>query len=57
MKWIWMGLRFAALTMVISHWGALKNCHWSLVAAWLHGVIGMMGWRPCEAWTNKRLRL
>jgi hypothetical protein len=23
--------------------------------AWMHEVIGMIGWRPCEAWTNKRL--
>jgi len=33
-------LKFAALTT------AVKEC-WN---------IGIMGWRPCEAWANKRLR-
>jgi hypothetical protein len=58
--------------IVISHWslGSYLKCgHWSLVInscmgawvhgcmdAWMHEVIGMIGWRPCEAWTNKLLR-
>ena len=55
LTWIWMKFRFAALTAVIGHLSlvigkllkvrSLVSSHWSLVAAWLHGVIGMLGWR------------
>jgi hypothetical protein len=26
------------------------------VCVGFHSLIGMMGWRPCEAWADKRLR-